>query len=32
MEDEFQGAFDGSDFLEERVWVVVLEIGNKLLN
>ena len=32
MEDEFQGAFDGGDFLEERVWTVVLEIDNKLLN
>jgi hypothetical protein len=32
MEDEFQGAFDVGDFLEERVWTVVLEINNKLLN
>ena len=32
MEDEFQGAFDGGDFFEERVWTVVLGIDNKLLN
>jgi hypothetical protein len=32
MEAEFQGAFDGGDFFEERFWTVVLGIDNKLLN